>query len=328
MPSSSSISLAYDTTTNWGKPRWIEIGAVAAANGSGSYSWNTAGVPAGTYYIAGYLYTPSSATAVFSHLTTSFSLAAAAAPSFTLTGPASGTFSAGQTVTIQWNAANVPSSSSISLAYDTTTNWGKPRWIEIGAVAAANGSGSYSWNTAGMPAGTYYIAGYLYTPSSATAVFSHLATSFTLAAAAAPSFTLAGPVSGTFTAGQPVTIQWTDANVPSNSSISLAYDTTTNWGKPTWIEIGAVAAANGSGSYSWSTAGVPAGTYYIAGYLYTPSSATAIFSHLTTSFTLAAAASGASMGSPVDADLGSSPTIRDRVLLKLLEQEGGASSLT
>ena len=35
-------------------------------------------------------------------------------------------------VTIQWTAANVDAGSSVSLAYDTTTNWGNPKWIEIG----------------------------------------------------------------------------------------------------------------------------------------------------------------------------------------------------
>ena len=151
--------------------------------------------------------------------------------------------------------------------------------------AAANGSGSYSWNTTGLAAGTYYIAGYLYTPSG-TAVFSHLTTSFTVVAAA-PSFTLSSPASGSYVSGQTISVQWTDANVPSGSTISLAYDTTTNWGNPKWIEINGVSAANGSGSYSWNTTGLAAGTYYIAGYLYTPSG-TAVFSHLTTSFTVTA----------------------------------------
>ncbi len=227
--------------------------------------------------------------------------APAAAPSFTLSGPASGKFAAGQTVSVQWTDANVPSGSTISLAYDTTTNWGNPKWIEVGRVSAANGSGSYSWNTAGVATGTYYIAGYLYTSSSATAVFSHLTTSFTVtAAAAAPSFKLSGPASGTFSAGQTVPVQWTDAYVPSGSTISLAYDTTANWGNATWIEIGAVGAANGSGSYNWNTTGLAAGTYYIAGYLYTPSS-TAVFSHLTTSFNVTTSSSGAKMAWPLAA---------------------------
>ena len=79
---------------------------------------------------------------------------------------------AGQTVTIQWTAANVAAGSSVSLAYDTTTNWGNPKWIEIGAVTAANGSASYSWNTTGVAAGTYYLGGYLWDANQP--YFSHL----------------------------------------------------------------------------------------------------------------------------------------------------------
>ena len=82
-----------------------------------------------------------------------------AAPSFTLSSPASVTIAAGQTVSIQWVAASVPNGSTISLAYDTTTNWGNPKWIEVDGVAAADGSGAFSWNTTGLAAGTYYIAG-------------------------------------------------------------------------------------------------------------------------------------------------------------------------
>ena len=169
-------------------------------------------------------------------------------------------------MTIQWTAANVDAGSSISLAYDTTTNWGNPKWIEIGAVTAANGSASYSWNTTGVAAGTYYLGGYLWDASQP--YFSHLGSAITITAGRPPSFTLTGPTSGTFTAGQTVTIQWTAANVAAGSSISLAYDTTTNWGNPKWIEIGAVTAANGSASYSWNTTGVAAGTYYLGGYLW------------------------------------------------------------
>ncbi|MGO9109891.1 MAG: Calx-beta domain-containing protein [Thermoguttaceae bacterium] len=214
-------------------------------------------------------------------------------PTFKLSGPASGSFKAGQTISIQWTDANVPSGSTVSLAYDTTTNWGNPKWIEVGKVSAANGSGSYSWNTTGLTAGTYYIAGYLYTTPSAAAVFSHLTTSFTVTAAAPPAppptFKLSGPASGSYSVGQTVSIQWTDTNVPSGSTISLAYDTTTNWGNAKWIEVGKVSAANGSGSYSWNTTGLAAGTYYIAGYLYTTPSSSAVFSHLTTSFTVTTA---------------------------------------
>ena len=102
-------------------------------------------------------------------------------PSFMLSGPTSGTFTAGQIVTIQWTAGNIDGGSSVSLAYDTTTNWGNPKWIEIGAVTAANGSASYGWNTTGVAAGTYYLGGYLY--DSNHPYNSHLLSAITITAA-------------------------------------------------------------------------------------------------------------------------------------------------
>ena len=234
----------------------------------------------------------------FSHLASAITITAPAAPSFTLTGPTSGTFTAGQTVTIQWTDANIDAGSTISLAYDTTTNWGNPKWIEIdggdrgqrrgivqlehhrrrrrgpttwpatcmmrarltsptsprrsrsrrrppqlhahrphlgNVYRGADGDdpmdrrqrrcgehdqpglrhdhqlgqpevdrdrwrdggqrrGSYSWNTSGVAAGTYYLAGYLYEPGQG--YISHLGSAITITAPAAPSFTLTGPASG------------------------------------------------------------------------------------------------------------------------------------
>ena len=106
--------------------------------------------------------------------------------------------------------------------------------------------------------------------------------------------------------------------------ICLAYDTTTNWGNLTWIELNGVSAANGSGSYSWTTTGLAAGTYYIAGYMYTPSTATAVFSHLTTSFTVTGSSASAAAASPAAAVVGSSPAIQDQALLEFLGPEVGA----
>jgi hypothetical protein len=81
-----------------------------------------------------------------------------------LTGPTSGLFTAGQTVSIQWNAGNEGAGSKISLCYDPDTTWwdGNEHWIEIDQVAAANGSGSYTWDTTGVRPGTYFVAGYLW----------------------------------------------------------------------------------------------------------------------------------------------------------------------
>ncbi len=82
----------------------------------------------------------------------------------------------------------------------------------------------------------------------------------------------------------------------AGSVIALCLDTDTTWnGNETWIKWNQ-AAANGNGEFDWTVAGVPAGTYYVAGYLYSNGMPT--YSHLTqpinvtAALTLAAAESG------------------------------------
>jgi hypothetical protein len=105
-------------------------------------------------------------------------------PAFTLTSPSIGTFTAGQNVTIQWAAANIDLAgpTKISLGYDpdATPFDANQHWIEIDGVSAANGAGSYVWNTTGMAAGTYYFDGYMYDCSTGQAIASSLTTSIVI----------------------------------------------------------------------------------------------------------------------------------------------------
>jgi DNA-directed RNA polymerase specialized sigma24 family protein len=124
----------------------------------------------------------SSTVAVPSSASTEATLASVAAPSaFTLTGPSAGTFVAGQSVTIQWMAANVSPSgpAKITLGYDSDAScWdANQQWIEIDAVVAANGTNSYVSNTAGMAAGTYFLDGYMVDSATDQAIYSSLGTS-------------------------------------------------------------------------------------------------------------------------------------------------------
>ena len=303
----STISLCYDTDAVFnGNEHWIEIDKVTAANGSSSYAWNTSGMAAGTYYLAGYLWDGKAAT--LSHLKQTITITASAAEMFAVGLPTPTAYQIGQTVNIPWSAGNVVAGSTISLCYDSDTTFnGNEHWIEIDKVAAANGSSTYAWNTSGMAAGTYYLAGYLWDGKAAT--YSHLKQAITITAPP-ETFTVSLPTPTAYQVGQTVSIPWTAGNVVAGSTISLCYDTDTIFnGNEHWIEIDKVAAANGSSAYAWNTSGVAAGTYYLAGYLWDGSKPT--FSHLATAITLSASSSSnlakmAAASNAVFASLGSS----------------------
>lgn len=283
----TTISLCYDTDTIFnGNERWIEVDKVTASEGYGTYTWTIpSSLASGTYYIAGYLYANGP---IYSHLVRSITVQAAAQPTFSVTAPASGSYTAGTTVTIVWTGKNLPSGAKLSLCYDTDAKWnGNEKWITVDATATlnSNGYGSYSWKTTGLKAGTYYVGGYLW--ANGKPVYSHLTRAITVSAST-PTFALTVPTSGTYNVGESVTIAWKASNVPAGATISLCIDSDGKWnGNEKWIEVDKVTASNGYGTYTWNTAGMKSGTYYVAGYLWSGSAP--VYSHLTKSITLASA---------------------------------------
>jgi len=292
----TKISLAYDAdaTAFDANAHWFEVDQVTAANGAGSYAWNTTGVASGTYYLAGYTYDFTTGQQLLSHLATPFVITGGAPPTFALGGPAAGTFTAGVSVTIGWSATNVDTASptKISLAYDpdATAFDANAHWFAVDQVTAANGAGSYAWNTTGIASGTYYLSGYMYDFSTSTAVYSHLGTSIVITGGAPPAFTLTGSTVGAFAPGASVTIGWsaTNVDVAGPTKITLGYDAdaTAFDANEHWIEIDGATAANGAGSYVWNTGSVAAGTYYLSGYMYDFSVSKAVYSHLGTSIVI------------------------------------------
>ncbi|MEN6449372.1 MAG: Ig-like domain-containing protein, partial [Thermoguttaceae bacterium] len=285
----TSISLCYDQDSKWfnGNEHWIEIDQVAASSGYGTYEWTIpSNLAAGTYYIAGYLY---SAGPLYSHLTQAITILGAAQPSFAVTAPTSMTYSAGQTATIAWKGQNIPSGAVVSFCYDPDNRWnGNETWIKVDQAATtdANGFGAYQWNTAGLKAGTYYVGGYLW--ANGKPVYSHLTQSITVKAGGQATFRITEPVSGKYNLGATVPIVFNAQNVPTGAKVSLCVDSDARWnGNEKWIEVDQVSAAEGYSTYQWDTAGMKAGTYYVAGYLWTGTSP--IYSHQTGSISLNAA---------------------------------------
>ena len=130
------------------------------------------------------------------------------APTIMITGPSSGTFVAGQSLTVQWTAANVVPghTTMVSLGYDpdTTPFDANQQWIERGVVTAANGTASYGWDTAGLAAGTYYLDGRLFDSTTGMTASSNLGTPITILTPTAA--TLASSASGPLVYGQSVTV--------------------------------------------------------------------------------------------------------------------------
>ena len=145
----------------------------------------------------------------------------AAKPTFRLTAPTSGTYNVGQSVVIAWYDTNIIAGTQISLCYDVDkiVNHNE-HWIEVDKVSAANGYGTYTWDTTGVAAGTYYIGGYLF---SGTAIRSYCATPITIVAPK-PVFHLTEPTSGSYTVGQQIIVAWTASNMATDATVSVCYD--------------------------------------------------------------------------------------------------------
>ena len=242
-------------------------------------------MPTGTYYIGGYLY--SGGKPYYSHLTQSITIQAAALPTFNLTAPTSGTFTAGQTVPIQWTAGNVAAGSTIDLCYDTARRLGRQRDLDRDRPGRRQRQRHLQLEHHRRGAG-HVLHRRLPLFGRHAVRLATLPSRSRSRPPPVPTFNLTAPTSGTLHSRPDGPIQWTAGNVAAGSTIALCYDTGTTFdGNATWITY-SQAAANGNGTYSWNTTGVAPGTYYIGGYLY--SGGTPTYSHLTQSITIQAAA--------------------------------------
>ena len=281
---SGTINLAYaPNAIPWSANSQWMFNVATAADGAGSFAWNTAGVAAGTYYLTGYLWDITSGEPVFNEIATPIVIQPG--NSFAISAPSPLTYIAGQNVTIQWTENIIPGDSgSINLAYaPNATAWSpNATWI-YNVATAADGTGSYAWNTTGVAGGTYYLNGYLWDATAGQPFYNELYTT-PIVIQSGDSFALSTPSPLTYIAGQNVTIQWTGSIIAGHSgSINLAYaPNATAWSpNATWI-YNVATAANGAGSYLWDTAGVAGGTYYLSGYFWDATAGQPFYSEIYT----------------------------------------------
>jgi hypothetical protein len=263
-----SICLDKDNKLLNGNERWFTIDR-AALEGTDSITIDTTGMAAGNYYVGGYMFDKSTQKFTQSYMTTAITIPAPPVATFTLNGPASGTFAAGQPMTISWTAANVTANNVVSICLDKDAKLfnGNERWITIDK-AMVNGADSITFDPAGMAAGNYYVAGYMYDKAAKKFTNAQMATPITIPAAPVPTFSLSGLAMNSPAAGQPVTVTWTAANTTSNNVISLCLDKDTKLfsGNETWVAIDSVNPA--AGTYTFNLPNLASGTYYIGGYMF------------------------------------------------------------
>jgi hypothetical protein len=231
------------------------------------FNWNTTGKPAGTYYVSvrvrdasspGTSGNPSGTWDAYSVIT--YILTVNPCTALSVTSAPSGTALAGTTV-IFTATGTCPHASPVYefwiLAPNATT------WTLAQAYSTTN---TFSWNTAGLVAGTYYVSvrvrdanspGASSNPSGTWDVYNSSA--YTLTTTPCASVSVTSSPSGTAAAGTTVTFTATAMGCPHASPVYEFWILAP--GATSWTKVQAYSTTN---TFSWVTSGKPAGTYNIS----------------------------------------------------------------
>jgi C1A family cysteine protease len=188
-------------------------------------------------------------------------------PVLTVTAPTSGSYTAGNALTVNWTSDQALPSGEFEVWLRSSTGG----WY-IGQTVAASGGTSFSTSvTLSVPAGSGYQPIVAYRPTAGSGTWGSWSTgagSFTVATGAVvvPVLTITAPASGSYTAGNALTVNWTsDQALPSGEFGVWVRSGAGNW------YIGKTVAASGGTSFSTNvTLDVPAGSGYQAILAYRP----------------------------------------------------------
>ncbi len=189
------------------------------------------------------------------------------APTFTFTAPTVPVTADTGTAQIQWTDEDPDSSATISLYYDADNLGEDGLLIQSGIAEDLDGaSDTFTWNTAGIENGTYYLYAVIADTTTSVPVYS----TGTIAVVnvvvdEAPTITLLEPsIDVSIDVASTVSISWVDEDLDSSATISLYYDTDALGENGTLITNGISEDLDGTeDTYVWDTTGVAAATYYI-----------------------------------------------------------------
>ncbi len=239
---------------------------------SNTWTWNTTGLAPGTYLLDVYARDASSSAAYDAHISPN--------PSYTLQASVTPCTAVSETA-----SPPAPQASGTSVKFTATATgcpnpayefWLLPPGGAWSTVQAYSSSGSWTWNTTGLAAGTYTLDVYARDASSTAAYDAHISPSPTYVLQAAVTQCAAVSESASPVSPQPpgTTVNFTAA---ATGCPSPTYEF---WLLPPGGAWSVVQAYGSSNTWSWSTSGIGSGTYTIDVYARDASSTAAYDAHI------------------------------------------------
>ena len=262
----AQIALYYDTD-NTGQDGTLIVEDLSEDAEEDAYEWATTAVPAGDYYIYGVIKdrVNSAVTSYSSGAVTIRQPAENTPPSLTILEPDGTEDRADTTYTISWEDADPEENATLALYYDKD-NSGADGTLIVENLSEDAEEDAYEWATTAVPAGDYYIYGVIKdrVNSAVTSYSSGAVTIRQPAENTPPSLTILEPDGTEDRADTTYTISWEDADPEENATLALYYDKDNSGADGTLI-VENLEEDAATDTYTWATAALPAGTYYIYG---------------------------------------------------------------
>jgi plastocyanin len=243
---------------------WTLAQAYSTTN---TFAWNTTGLVAGTYYVSVRVRDASSpgtggnsSGTWDAYNSSAYVLTVNPCTGLTVTSAPSGTALAGTTV-IFTATGTCPHASPVYEFWILAP--GATSWTKAQAYSTTN---TFSWNTAGLIAGTYYVSVRVRDANSPGAFSNFSGTwdaynsnAYILTTTPCASVSVTSSPSGTASAGTTVTFTATAMGCPHPSPVYEFWILAP--GATSWTKVQAYSTTN---TFSWVTSGKPAGTYNIS----------------------------------------------------------------
>ncbi len=153
----ASITLFYDDDNTGANGTQITTGLIDENDPADTFVWDTAMVPAGTYYIYGRIDDGAQVVVDYSSGPVTISHANSS-PTITLLEPDGIGDVADAVYTITWEDEDPDDNAAVRLFYDDDASGENGTLITVsGPIDEDDGSDQFIWNTAGIPAGQYYL---------------------------------------------------------------------------------------------------------------------------------------------------------------------------